>query len=72
MKRECCNCAKLVMEEGVVPVGWVTGKYYTCSEGRYSIGASSYKQWFAWSGIVKPNKTVAVAQKDCPCFEAMK
>jgi len=24
----------LKMEEGKVPVGWVSGKYYTCTGGR--------------------------------------
>lgn len=68
MEANCYECAKLKMEEGEVPPNWVVGKYYTCSAGRFSLG-KTYKRWFAWSGIVKPNKTVAVAQRDCPLFQ---
>lgn len=64
-KIECCRCQFLEMEEGRVPANWATNKYYTCSKGRYG----GVLQWFAWSGIVKPNKTVAKAQRDCPYFK---
>lgn len=68
MMAECYKCAKLQMEEGRVPLNWVIDKYYTCSKGRYSMG-KTYRRWFAWSGIVKPNKTVKLAQTGCPLFQ---
>ncbi len=67
MEPQCSECEKLQMEKGEVPPNWAVNRFYTCSEGRYAIG-KTYKRWFAWSGIIHPNKTVATAQKDCPIF----
>ena len=65
----CYKCKLLKMEEaGIVPENWVSNKCYTCSEGRYAMG-ETYKQWFTWGGIIKPNKTVRTAQTDCPLFQ---
>jgi hypothetical protein len=48
---------------------------YTCSKGRFDdvpssteFRAEGYHDWFAWSGIWRPNKTVKEAQKKCPHF----
>ncbi len=66
----CYNCMLLTMEEGsVVPENWVSDKCYTCSAGRYAGVSKTYRHWFAWGGIIKPNKTVATAQKECPEFK---
>ncbi len=47
------------------------GKDYTCSKGRFDEPylAPGGHQWYAWSGIRRPNKAVAAAQKRCPLFQ---
>ncbi|MBA7701194.1 hypothetical protein ES703_109927 [subsurface metagenome] len=64
---ECRFCALLKEIEDPLP-----GEegYYRCSVGRFDVETPSGKvpQSFAWSGIRKPNKTVAMAQRDCPHF----
>lgn len=42
------------------------GEWFRCEKGRFDVhGAPRY---FAWSGVLRPNKTVAVAQKECSLF----
>jgi hypothetical protein len=49
-------------------------RWYTCSKDRIksesSLTLGDY-QWFAWSGIWRPNKTVKAAQKKCPHWEVV-
>ncbi len=46
-------------------------KWFRCRHGRFDIKGRSGQipRYFVWNGIWQPNKTVAVAQKDCPFFE---
>ena len=59
-KKECRFCALLGSEI------WGSEECFRCQAGRHDdkYGTCS----FAWSGIWRPNKTVAAAQKDCPYF----
>jgi hypothetical protein len=41
--------------------------YWTCLEERFNPGQKVLIA-YAWSGICRPNKAVAAAQKDCPFF----
>jgi len=69
MEAKCYRCIFLKEEDsGIVPMNWVSNKHYTCVKGRFAIG-KDYRQWFALSGIVKPNKTVRLAQTNCPLFQ---
>lgn len=46
-------------------------KTFTCSRRRFDgseVNPPAH-QWYAWSGISRPNKRVAEAQKECPFFE---
>lgn len=62
IKAACYYCDELVVEtrQG--------HDWYRCRHGRFDTKDGT-PQYFAWSGIWKPNKTVAAAQKDCPHFE---
>lgn len=40
--------------------------WYRCRHGRFDI--KRIPQYFAWTGIWKPNKVVAKAQENCPVF----
>jgi hypothetical protein len=66
--KECRFCGLLQSEH------FVGEDNYTCSRGRFNGellmhgGSQSTYQWFAWSGIWRPNKTVKEAQKKCPHF----
>lgn len=65
---ECRSCA--LLKEIQTPLPGEEG-YWRCSAGRFDIPVPSggtIPQSFAWSGIWRPNKTVAVAQKDCQTF----
>lgn len=44
---------------------------YTCSKGRFDEPylAPGGHHWYAWSGIRRPNKAVAVTQERCPLFQ---
>jgi len=59
-KKECRFCA--LLESSI----WRDEKCFRCQAGRYD---DKYgKQYFVWQGIWRPNKKVAAAQNDCPCF----
>jgi hypothetical protein len=62
---QCRFCDRL-NKEGQ-KLGNKRAKYwYRCLVGRFDIdGAPTY---YAWSGIIKPNKAVGTIQKDCPQF----
>lgn len=64
--KDCYGCANIIKEN--VPTS-IYSQIYTCSKGRFDGKVPAGHQWFAWSGIVKPNKTVAKAQFKCPYFE---
>jgi len=65
---ECRFCANLGEPEDPLP-----GEegHLRCTFGRFDADTPSGKvpQYFAWSGIWRPNKKVAEAQKGCPNFE---
>ena len=56
------------LQEGKPYKGKVT---WTCGRSRFDGKDIPYPghQWFVWSGIWKPNKTVDAAQFKCPFFE---
>ena len=66
--KECRFCDELICNER-------QGKeWFRCWHGRFDIGdrfspGGMISRYFAWSGIWRPNKTVAAAQKNCPYFE---
>jgi len=62
-----CRCCGLIIEGAP----WHGRTYFTCTKGRFDgPGLSSgAHQWYAWSGIQRPNKRVAAAQKKCPFWE---
>lgn len=69
LPRQCRFCA--LLKEVQHPLLGEEG-YYRCSTGRFDFpmpSGGTVPQSFAWSGIWRPNKKVAVAQEDCPCFE---
>ena len=41
---------------------------FSCSKGRFD-GGTGFPRWYVWSGITRPTKRVAEAQKHCPFFE---
>lgn len=66
---ECRFCA--LLKEVKHPLPGEEG-YYRCSVGRFDVPmplGGTVPQSFAWSGIWRPNKSVAAAQKDCPHFK---
>ena len=65
MKLECRFCAHLIAEEFHLPV---VGEGFRCEKGRFD--KNGPRHYFSWSGIWRPNKTVAAAQKECPFFTA--
>ena len=68
MRIECRFCA--LLEEAKEPLPGEEN-CYRCSVGKYDFPVPSggtVPQYFAWSGIWRPNKTVVAAQKDCPHF----
>lgn len=60
-QKECRFCALLKEEI------WGNQRLFRCQKGRFDdkFGTCS----FAWSGVWRPNQTVAAAQKDCPYFQ---
>ena len=59
MKAKCADCVHLISDS------FRNRLIYTCEKGRFA--TPSYQTtWFSWSGIKRPNKTVARAQSDCP------
>ena len=65
--QECRFCNALVTED------FRGRETYRCRHGRFDVvdrftPGRMIPRWFAWSGIWRPNKTVASAQKDCHRF----
>jgi len=65
---ECRFCDELICDERQ------GREWFRCRHGRFDIEeplkpGDMIPRYFAWSGIWKPNKTVAAAQKGCPYFE---
>lgn len=71
IEKRCRCCAKL--EEDKVAENLGFKNHWRCSEGRFhSKIPDSPPGWpgcYAWSGICRPNKAVAAAQRKCPFFE---
>lgn len=65
---ECRFCANLEKPDKPLPG---EADCLRCSMGRFDVETPSgpVPQYFAWSGIWRPNKTVAEAQRDCPVFK---
>ena len=64
MKSECRFCENLDRER------FRSADFYRCPKGRFDL-LERIPCYFAWSGIWRPNKTVAAAQKDCPDFKLL-
>ncbi|OGN92325.1 MAG: hypothetical protein A2Z75_04415 [Chloroflexi bacterium RBG_13_50_10] len=64
--KECRACACIIKGEQ-----WRDHDWYTCSKGRFDEPSltSGRHHWYAWTGINRPNKAVAKAQKKCPFWE---
>lgn len=64
--KDCADCTNL---------GNFELDTFRCAKGRFDYRPKEFSSTvlihrsFAWSGIVKPNKTVQAAQKKCPYFE---
>lgn len=62
IKKVCINCATLIKDQ-------IGGREsYTCEIGLFDTDLDATKgtyQWFAWSGVKRPNKTVAKARRSC-------
>lgn len=75
MKTECFTCRLLRMTKVPEDKHRVTNKGYRCSAGRFDQSTrpdgSTIPQYFAWSGIAIPNKTVGKAQTNCPKYQLM-
>lgn len=65
VEKTCRFCAHLVA--GLPYKGKTT---WTCDLGRFDgmVIPHPGHQWFAWSGIWRPNKTVKASQMKCPHF----
>jgi len=67
--KECRCCANLEEDKKAESLGYKN--YWRCTEGRYDPvmpDGSTVPGSFAWSGVSRPNKAVARAQKHCPFF----
>ncbi len=66
IEKVCINCASIIQDR-------IGGKdSYTCGKGRFDTdidGTIGAHHWFAWSGIKRPNKTVARARRSCTEWE---
>ncbi|MDP2730556.1 MAG: hypothetical protein Q8O55_08730 [Dehalococcoidales bacterium] len=61
--KNCASCAHL---------SYMERRSFTCFKGRFDgpdINPPAH-QWLAWSGLRRPNKTVAKAQRHCPLWKA--
>ena len=59
IEKVCINCAHLIKEQ-------ISGlDSYTCGNGHFGTYLDGAHHWFAWSGIKRPNKTVAEARPHC-------
>lgn len=68
--KDCRNCAKLAEDKEAGGMGFKN--HWRCIEGRFDAkmpGGSPVPVCYAWSGICRPNKAVAAAQRKCPAFE---
>ena len=70
VSKECENCGKLEEDKEAEEMGFKN--YWRCTEGRFDSkmpDGSPVPGCYAWSGICRPNKAVATAQRKCPFFE---
>lgn len=70
VSKECRNCAKLAEDKEAGGRGFKN--HWRCAEGRFDPkmpDGSTVPECYAWSGICRPNKAVAAAQRKCPLFE---
>lgn len=62
IEKVCINCALLIKYQ-------ISGKEaYTCEIGRFDSDLNATRgsyQWFDWSGVRRPNKTVMKARRSC-------
>ena len=68
--KECRCCANLEEDREAEHLGYKN--YWHCTKGRYDSvmpDGSTVPGSFAWSGISRPNKAVARAQKKCTFWE---
>ena len=70
----CYRCACLESKDFQFGApGQVENLAYRCSKGFFDVTlkkeGGKAPRYFAWSGIVGPNKTVRQAQKDCREFK---
>jgi len=70
IRKECRNCANLEEDKSAACMGFKN--YHHCTKGRFNSAmpdGNPVPGCFAWSGISRPNKAVALARKRCPFFE---
>src|SRR4030042_4318690 len=71
IEKRCRCCAKLQEDKEAETMGFKN--YWRCSEGRFDYSKMGHGSiipgCFAWSGICRPGKAVAAAQRKCPFFE---
>jgi hypothetical protein len=60
-KPECRFCA--LLQSSI----WEGQEYFRCQAERFDDAYGN--QAFVWRGVWRPNKKVAAAQMDCPCFK---
>jgi len=62
----CRTCVKL-REMHLLSAG-ETHRLYRCTQQRFELfdDRGRDRHYYAWSGIVRPNKTVSLAQNNCP------
>jgi hypothetical protein len=66
LPKQCRTCA--FIKDVAVPTDILkSGEAHTCGQARFV--KNGVPQWYAWSGITRPNKVVAAAQKRCPSWE---
>ena len=62
IEKVCISCAHIIQDQ-------IRGMdSYTCGAGRFDTDIDATRgahHWFAWSGIKRPNKTVAAARRSC-------
>lgn len=68
--KQCRLCASLQEDKEAGKMGFKN--HWRCTEGRFDEkmqGGTLIPICYAWSGICRPNKAVATAQRKCPVFE---
>jgi len=65
----CRTCVRL-REHSLHFIG-AGRRVYRCTQQRFELFADRgrARQYYAWSGIVRPNSAVARAQANCPYYE---